>query len=190
MRTQSTPVVVETPYGALYVAVACADARSYHDTGRGNVTDLRGELWVATDPAFDADPDAAEHWTIRGRAYALHLHMVRDRDAWHQSHVPYGGGFRSDRGNVVDFNTKTRSVMEEALFKALDVFHRNNPGWEQLSRFMLHAANENSARGRAATAREEAAKYDETADGHRELMEGAGMLVPPSLLALAPSAGN
>lgn len=190
MKTQSTPVAVETQYGTLYLAVACADPHSYRDSERGNVTDLRPEIWVATDPGFEADPNAAQHWTIRGRAYAMHYHVVRDRGAWHRSHAPYGGGFRNDRKNPVEFNTKTWDLMWEATVKALDTFHRQNPGWEELSRYMLHAANESSARSRAKDARQAAERHDETADECRAEREREGKAIPASLLALIPPAGN
>lgn len=189
MDTQSTPVIIDTKYGKLYVAVACADPHSYHDMERGNVTDLRGELWVATDAGFDADPNAADHWTIRGRAYAMHCHMVRDRNTWQRNHVPYGGGFRNDRGTSVEYSTKTWDLMWEATVTALDAFHEQNPGWENLSRYMLHESDESRARRKAEDARREAARYDDTAREHGALKGKVGATVPASLLALLP-AGN
>lgn len=189
-NTQSTPVAVETEFGTLYVAVACADERSYHDSERGNVTDLRGELWIATDPGFEADPNAAQHWTIRGRAYALHYHVVRDRGAWHRSHTPYGGGFRNDRKNPVEFNSKTWDLMWEATLKALNAFSKEHPGWEELSRYMLHESDESRARSKAEDARREAAKHDEKAKEHRALKGKTGRRLSPALRALLRPAGS
>lgn len=185
-NTQSTPVVVDTTFGKLYIAVANADPRSYHDSDRGNVTDLRGELWIATDAGFDADPNAADHWTIRGRAYAVHYHVVKYRGEWLRSHTPYNGGFRNDRRGQVEFRTKTWEQMWDAVESALNAFDKQHPGWEDLSRFMLHQSDEGSARGKAADARREAGKHDETAEGHRAVKEAAGKSVPASLLALLP----
>lgn len=184
MRTQSTPVTVETEFGILYVAVACADPYSYHDSARGNVTDLRPEVWVATDAGFEADPNAFDHWTIRGRAYAVHYQMVRDRGAWHFNHAPYAGGLRDDRRGQVKFQSKTWEMMREAVLKALDTFHRQHPGWEELSLYMLHKANEDSERGKAEAARREAEKHDGAADGHRALKDKAGARVPGAMMAL------
>ncbi len=189
-NTQSTPVAIETKFGTLYVAVACADERSYHDSERGDVTDLRGELWIATDPGFEADPNAAQHWTIRGRAYAVHYHVVRDRGQWHRSHVPYGGGFRNDRKSPVEFNTKTWDLMWEATVKALNTFHKQHSGWEEMSRYMLHESNESRARSKAEDARREAEGHDKAADGHKVLKAKAGRLLPPSLRALLFPAGS
>lgn len=185
-NTQSTPVAVSTKLGKLYVAVATADPESYHETERGNVTNLRPELWVATDMEFDADPNAADHWTIRGRAYAVHYHIVRARGEWIRSHTPYAGGFRNDRKGQVEFRTKTWDLMWEALTEGLDAFAEAHPGWEELSLYMLHSANESSARGKAAEARREAAEHDKTADGYQEVKDKARKLVPASVLSLFP----
>jgi hypothetical protein len=184
MRTQSTPVAVETQFGTLYVAVACADPHSYHDSERGNVTDLRPELWVATDAGFEADPGAADHWTIRGRAYALHYQVIRERGEWHRNHAPYGGGFRNDRRGQVEFRTKTWDQMWAATIEGLNAFHQRTPGWEGLSVYMLHAADESGARGRAETARREAEQHDKTAAGHGALKDKAGAGMAPDLMAL------
>jgi hypothetical protein len=185
-NTQSTPVSVDTKFGKLYLAVATADARNYHDMKRGNVTDLRPELWVATDAGFDADPSAADHWTIRGRAYAVHYHIIRDRNEWIRSHVPYAGGFRNDRRGQVEVRTKTWDLMWDALTEGLDAFAKAYPGWEELSRYMLHSSDEDRARRKAEEARREAVKHDEIADKHRIVRDKAGRLVPTSVLALFP----
>lgn len=187
MRTQSTPVAVETKFGSLYVAVACADPREYHEMGRGNVVDLRPELWVATDAGFEGDPNAADHWTIRGRAYALHYHVVRERGEWHRSHTPYNGGFRNDRRGQVEFRTKTWDQMWEATVEGLNTFHKRTPGWEGLSVYMLHAANERIEQDRAETARREAEQHDKTAAGHGALKDKAGAGMAPALMALLSS---
>lgn len=184
MKTQSKPVPVETTFGKLYVAVANADPNSYHERGRGNVTDLRPELWVATDAEFKADPNAADHWTIRGRAYALYYHVVRWRGEWQRSHVPHDGGFRDDRRGQVKHQTKTWDQMWEATVQGLDAFHRQTPGWEALSIYMLHEANERGELGRALTARREAEGHDKEAAGHEALKRKAGVGVTPSLMAL------
>lgn len=184
MKTQSKPVAVETTFGKLYVAVANADPHSYHAMGRGNVTDLRPELWVATDAEFEADPNAADYWTIRGRAYALYYQVIRWRGEWQRSHTPYNGGFRDDRRGQVKFQTKTWDQMWEAVVEGLDAFHRQTPGWEALSVYMLHAANESGEQGKAATARREAEGHDKEAAGHRALKDKTGAGVSPALLAL------
>lgn len=171
MRTQTTPVQTETPYGTLYVAVAAADRRSYHDRERGNVTELRPEVWVASDPGFEADPGAEQHWTIRGRAYAVHYHVIfeeRPGGKWHRSHTPYGGGFRNDRRNPVEFGTKTFDLMWDAVTAALDDFAVRHPGWEDVSRYLLLSHDAASAESKAEDARREAAQHDAEAAGLRK----------------------
>jgi hypothetical protein len=185
-NTQSTPVCIETKFGKLYVAVATADPRSYHDTEWGNVTELRPELWVATDAEFDADPNAADHWTIRGRAHALHYHIIRDRNEWIRSHTPYAGGFRNDRRSPVEVRTKTWDLMWATLTEGLDVFAKAYPGWEELSRYMLHSSYEDRARRKAEDARREAAEHDKDAEGFKAAKDREEKRVPTSALALFP----
>lgn len=174
MNTQTSPVQVKTAYGTLYVAVAAADRHSYHDTERGNVTDLRPEVWVASDPEFTADPGAAEHWTIRGRAYGVHYHVIsemRSDGRWHRSHTPYAGGFRNDRRGPVEFRTKTFDLMWEAVTTALDEFAARYPAWEDVSRYLLLAGDAAAAESRAADARREAEKHDASAADSRARAE-------------------
>lgn len=169
--TQTTPVQVETKYGTLYIAVASADPHSYHDTERGNVTDLRPEVWVASTPEFEANPRAEQHWTIRGRAYAVHYHVIREErgdGTWHRSHTPYNGGFRNDRGGSVEFRTATYDLMWDAVITALDAFAASHPGWEDVSRYLLFSRDAERAEYRAANARKEAEQHDADAATARE----------------------
>lgn len=143
MNPETTPVTIDTPYGVLYVAVMDAMEDSFHDSERGNVTELRPRLRVASDPTFKADPDHADHWTIRRRAYALH-HTVylwdrrkHDGGLWHRESSPYRGGFRNDRRDQVGFWTATYDLMDAALSTALDTFAAKHEGWEELSRYLL-----------------------------------------------------
>lgn len=194
-NTPTTPVTVDTKYGKLYVSVAQADPHSYHDSERGNVTDLRPLVWIASDPGFEADPDAADHWTIRGRAYAVHYHVFfEDRtgieyangykgERWHRdSYTPYRGGFRTDRRAPVEYSTKTYDLMWEAVTEALDAFAEQHPGWDRFSVYLLHAANARREYGKAAEARAEAAKRDAAGDAHAAL--AGDTLVPAAMLGM------
>lgn len=170
MNTQTTPVQVETPYGTLFVAVAAADRHSYYDMERGSVTELRPEVWVASNSDFQGDPGAEQHWTIRGRAYAVHYHMIREERRighWHKSFTPDAGGFRNDRRAPVEFGTPTWDKMWDALTTALDDFAARHPEWENISRYLRFHHDAESAADRAADARREAAKHDAEAEEHR-----------------------
>lgn len=183
MKTQTTPVQVETAYGTLYVAVAAADRHSYHDMERGDVVDLRPEVWVASDPEFTGDPGVDRHWTIRGRAYAVHYHVIsegRTDGRWHRSHTPYGGGFRNDRRGPVEFGTKTFDLMWDAVATALDSFAARHPKWEDVSRYLLLSHDAASAEGKAANARREAEEHDATAADFRAQAKRFAAVLPGS----------
>lgn len=187
MRTQTSPVLVETKYGTLYVAVASADRRSYRDMKRGDVTDLRPEVWVSTTPQFDADPGAEQHWTIRGRAYAVRCDVIfeeRTDGTWHRIRTPYAGGFRNDRRGEVEFGTKTFDLMWEAVVTALDAFAARHPGWEDVSRYLLFSGDAARAESRAADARKEAAKHDADAANARMQGERFAGVLPTSGIVL------
>lgn len=187
MKTQTTPVQVKTAYGALFIAVAAADRHSYHDMERGSVTDLRPELWVASDPEFEADPAAEQHWTIRGRSYGVHYHVILEdrRDGrWHRHHAPYAGGFRNDRRGPVEFGTKTFDLMWDAVTTALDNFAASHPGWEDVSRYLLHANDARAAEFRAAEARKEAEQHEAAAAEHRARAERFAAAVKGGAISL------
>lgn len=197
MKTETTPVRLTTPYGPLYVAVMRADRYSYHDTERGNVTDLRPFLRIATDAAFSGDPKADDHWTIRGRSYAVHYEILfEDRtkiraypgyegERWHRNHTPHGGGFRNDVRNPIEFNAKTFTLMWDTVTKALDTFDATYPGWQDLSRYLLHEGESNAERFRADQARKEAKAHDAKAD--QSAIDAATIAadIPADVFALA-----
>lgn len=199
MKTETTPVKVSTPHGALYIAVMSADRRRYYDTERGDVTELRPHLRIATDPTFEADPAHADHWTIRGRAYAVHFEIFfEDRtkieyehgyqgERWHRGHKPYAGGFRKDNRGEVQFGTATWDAMWKATVGALDLFDASHPGWMDLSRFLLLDGESERASGKAAEARREAAKYDAEAATLVAESSKYGRAVPATTLALYTS---
>jgi hypothetical protein len=199
MKTITTPVTFATLYGPLYIAVEQADPYSYHDTERGNVTDLRPMLRVASDPAFEADPDAADHWTIRGRAYAVHYKVFfEDRThieyangyregRWHRDgYVPFGGGFRNDRRGPVDRHTKTFNLMWEETVRALDTFDVQTPGWMDLSRYLYHRGMQASEEGKAAALRAEAEGHDARALKAGSEAAKLAVALPPAVLDLVP----
>lgn len=178
MILPTTPVTFTTPYGPLYIAVIAADRHSYHDTERGDVTDLRPHLRIASDPTFSGSPKADEHWTIRRRAYAVHYEIFfEDRtkikyaaadmvgERWHRSgYTPYGGGFRNDMRVPVEFRTKTFNLMWDAVSATLDTFDASHTGWQNLSRYLLHEQEAAAERHRADEARKEAKAHDAKAD--------------------------
>ena len=161
MITETTPVRIETPFGPLHIAVMPAE--------RGNVTELRPMLRVATDPTFEADPAHIDRFTYRRRAYAVHYevyfadrtHMEGER--WHRSHAPYGGGIRNDVRGVVTWRTPTFDALWQAVTAGLDAFAAATPGWGGLSRYMLLASEADAATSKAADLRREAAKEEEKA---------------------------
>lgn len=186
MQTPTTPVVVETKYGKLYIVVARAERDSYHDMERGSVTDLRPVVWAASDPAFTANPNAAEHWTIRGRAYAVHHHLFYGgrglvTQGWNRDSPPYAGGFRADHGGQVERTSKTFDLMWEATTTALDTFHADYPGWEELSRYLLLNGDGNSAHEAAEQARAEAVEQDKVAEEFRVMAARIAASLPPAL---------
>jgi hypothetical protein len=164
---------METKYGALYIAIEPADEYSYRDTERGNVIELRPQLRVCTAPEFEADA-VAEHWTIRGRAYTIHDFMIFDarRDGrWHRLRSPYMGGFRNDRRGPVEFRTATFDLMRDTVVTALDEFAARHPGWEDVSRYLLHSNKATGAELAAMEARREAERYDAEAAEFRTRAE-------------------
>lgn len=201
MQTETTPIKTTTPYGALYIAVSRAERYSYHDSERGNVTDLRPFLRVASDPAFEADPYATEHWTIRRRAYAVHYKIYfEDRtplnfpkgmngERWHHDGTPYRGGFRNDKRQPVDILTKTWDLMWDAVTVGLDAFAEQHPGWQDLSRYLLIRSEQAGHEFNATRLRSEAAECDAKAlksAGEAAYLEDR---VPLTLLALGPADG-
>lgn len=202
MNTETTPITMTTPLGPLYLAVMCADRYSYHSMDRGNVTDLRPMVRVATDSTFDADPTHADHWTIRGRAYAVHYEIFfEDRtkieyangyqgERWHRERTPYAGGFRKDNGGHVPFGTATWDVMWKTLSDALDTFDANTPGWQDLSRYLLLRGDQHTEEHKAAELRREAAEHDTNALNHGIEAARWADKVPPGLMLLARPIGD
>lgn len=197
MKTETTPVKVDTTHGPLYIAVMPADRHSYYDSERGDVTDLRPFLRIATDPAFEADPTHTDHWTIRGRAYAVHYEVFfEDRtgiecangyqgERWHRSgYTPYRGGFRNDRRGPVEFGTATYTAMWAAVVDALDTFDASHPGWMELSRFLLLRAGAAGEADRAEEARQQAAKHDAEAVRLSRVAAEHSVKVPDRVMAL------
>lgn len=187
--TPTAPVAMHTRYGLLYVAVIEADRHSYHDTDRGDVTDIRPRVRAATDPTFDADPAHADHWTIRGRSYAVHntyyfqdlTHVFGER--WHKESSPYGGGFRNDSGQV-PYSTATYDQMAAAVVTALDAFADAHSGWTDLSRYLLHRSDTATALYRAEQARKEAEQHEETGAAHAAAAFKVRTSIPDSLIKM------
>ncbi|MET9119900.1 hypothetical protein [Streptomyces sp. NPDC004528] len=171
MNSETTPVTVETRYGKLFVAVIPALEKKYHSTERGNVTDLYPRVRVASDPTFEANSGHVDHWTIRGRAYAVHQTVyfddLSDRewasgtnlDLWHSEASGYGEGFRNDRRGQVEFRTKTYDLMRQAVADALDVFSEEHQGWEDFSIYLLKARYRRNELDQAARLRREAEEH-------------------------------
>ena len=169
MNPESTPHKVNTPYGVLYVAVMSVKEDSFHDSERGNVTELRPRIRVASDSAFEADPSGSDHWTIRGRAYAVHRtywfhdmsHITYTNGGnagrWHSEANPNHGGFRNSMRKPVEVRTPTRDLMEKAVENALDSFATAYPDWVKFSEYLYLTAKEDLARMRAVQAEKELA---------------------------------
>ncbi len=167
MNPESTPHKLDTPYGVLYVAVMRTKEDSFRDTERGNVMELRPRVRVASDVCFEANPAAASHWTIRGRAYAVHrtytfqdlAHITYNNGVnagrWHPENNPNHGGFRNATRKPVEFRTPTYDLMETAVTDALDSFAADHPDWAVFSEYLYRAAKEGSARMEAAQAKRE-----------------------------------
>lgn len=172
MNPETSPVVVDSPYGKLYVAVIRAEEDRIHDSERGWVTELRPRVRVASDPGFEADPSHADHWTIRGRAYAVHQtvyrhdlrHVVYGNGAngglWHTQESPHRGGFRNDKRRQVEFRTPTWDLMRNTMHAALDEFHRTNKGWEEFSTYLLLKGKRDSEVNEAVRLRAEASEHE------------------------------
>jgi hypothetical protein len=191
-NTPTIPAVVDTKYGRLYIAVAPADRDNYHDIERGNVTDLLPRLYVATDPAFEANPNADDHWTIRGRAHAVHYQIHYRKHAangklWHRALTPNAGGFRKTNGGQVEFRSATYGQMWEALTTALDTFADTHAGWQALSHYLLLSGDGNTAQQAAEQARTEAAKQDKIAGDFFRQAGAVGAKLAPALLDMLPA---
>lgn len=172
MKVDTDPIKLDTPLGALYVAVTTAKEDSFHDRGRGLVTELRPRLWVSTTPDFEADPHHAEHLTIRGRAYAVLRsfyfhdlsHITYDNGVnagrWHRESAPHRGGYRTDRGAPVEFRTATYELIDDTVTAALDAFAAAHPQWGELSCYLLLISQHRSEQGTAAVLRSQAAEHE------------------------------
>lgn len=196
MNPETNPVTVDTPYGKLYVSVIAAQEDSYHSMARGNVTELRPRVRVASDPTFEADPNHEDHWTIRRRAYAVHqvlyFHDKSDAewakgtsvDLWHTDTKSYDDGFRNDMRAQVSYDTKTYDLMRVAVTDALVIFAEANPGWEDFSLYLLQANKRDSELYKVKNLRAEADQHEAKA---KKFDQKAGPLferVPESLRAL------
>lgn len=173
MIPESTPAIVETPYGKLYISVIPAREESFHMVDRGNVKEFRPMLRVASDPGFEASYASADHWTIRGRAYGVHEVMFFNDlshvsyasgtagDFFHPDHKDYYvEGYRNDRGSKVDYDSKTHKLMREAVENACAQFAEENPGWDDLSIYMHLAYKRGREEREAASLRREAEEHD------------------------------
>jgi len=176
MNPETTPQTIDTPYGKLHIAVIPATEDSFHSMGRGNVTEIRPRLRIASDPTFEADPNHADHWTIRRRAYAVHetlyFHDMTHVEyangykgqRWHSESNPYRGGYRNDRRGQVEYHTKTWDMMRDAVRAALDEFAKANPAWGEFSTYLLLKDRHDRESGKAADLRKEAAEHEAKAD--------------------------
>jgi len=188
MQTITTPLRYDTPHGTLYLAVTTAMPDNFHEVdGRGDVTELRPRVHVATNPDFEANPNHPDHWTIRRRAYALaatfYLHdlsHVRYSNGytggrWHtNSRTGLAGGYVNDRGNKVEYQSATYDLMDKAVTDTLDAFHAEHPQWVELSIYLRLAADHDSAMKEADRLRKEADEAQ--ARGDRLWAEAAPMI--------------
>lgn len=169
MQTPTEPLKFDTAYGALYIAISPATEQRAHISGQGNVTEVLPRVHVATDPTFEADPAHTDHWTIRGRAYAVHqVYNFRtmapaDSSRWRLGSNPYGGGFRNDKGRPVEVRTATYDLMDKAVSDALDEFEAEYPQWVDLSVYLLLTGKRESALAEAARLRKEAEQREDEA---------------------------
>ena len=190
MKMSTEPVEMTTAYGSLFVAVASAGKDTHYDKElRQNVSSFRPRLYVSTDRTFEADPQADEYWVIRRRAYAV-LKMYEKRanvlnsEDWQRGDTPYGGGFRNQLCQPVEYHTPTYDLMDAAVLKALDEFASAHPQWADLSMHLCYRDEATSAELTAARARVELAKAEETA--HQRWAEAARVkqTLPAGLVAL------
>jgi hypothetical protein len=130
-----------------------AKMERFWDDGK-DVTALRPRIRVATDPTFEADPAADDHFIIRGRAYAVHRSFYfqanhHTGDPWQMEDAPYRGGYRNDRRAPVEFSQKTWDVINAAVIAALDAFVADHPEWRHFSEYLYWDGKENAARAEA-----------------------------------------
>lgn len=193
MYTPTTPIRINNPLGPLYIAVTGADVHSYHDRERGNVIKYRPCVRIGSNAEFTADPAAEDHWTVRGRSYAVHYevfyedrtaHTAAPYDRWHTRPRPYKGGFVTDLYEPVLYSAKTFDTMWNAVVTTLDAFDADHPGWRDLSRFLLHRGDASAATGRAEAARREAAEHDKVAAHHQALADTVGATLPDTITEL------
>ena len=175
MNTATTPVKFTTLHGPLYIAVMSADERSYHSMERGNVTELRPMVYVASDPTFEGDPAAEDHWTIRGRRYAIrrefffedrtHIEYAAGHQGgrWHFEHGRYRQGYFNDLGNPIERSAKTYDVIEDEVTRWLDSFDATHPGWKNLSSYLHYRRQAAKHESKAADLRREAAEQESKA---------------------------
>jgi hypothetical protein len=191
MKTPTTPVRLDTPLGPLYVAVDTATRHSYYDSERGDVTELRPELRVASDPEFTADPNHTDHWTIRKSAHGVHyVIFFEDRTRfeggrWHRDgYTPYQGGFVNNMRKPVGFMSKTWDLMWQTLTEALDRFDVDHPRWQDLSRYLLLRSEQTRHEARAADLRREAEEHDAKAIAFAAEAAAVGNTLPDGLFDL------
>lgn len=199
MKTETIPVRMDTQYGPLYVAVMYAREDQYHDMERGNITELLPRVRVASDPDFEADPNHADHWTIRRRAYAVHNTLVwKDRSAaeyasgtardfWHHESSPFGRGYHNDRRTQVEFRTATYDLMWDAELAALETFAAEYPQWQELSTLMRFKGQRDRHAAEAADLMRQAEREKAAADRYREQAAPLFDALPSSLLDLMRS---
>lgn len=197
MQTQTEAIHMITDFGPLFVSVTQAKAETHYDVDqRRDVAVLRPRLYVASDPAFEADPDADDHWLIRRRRYGvLRLYNFRDLthleyadgrrgDRWHAENNPNRGGYRNDRRGQVEFQTTTWNQMNAAVLMALEAFAEMFPQWGELSLYLLAKAEEESNDLEISRVRAELSKLADRAASCALATVAAGERTPDDLLAL------
>jgi hypothetical protein len=173
MIPESDPGKIDTPYGALYLAVMPAKMDRWWDIGKDEyVTGLRPRIRVATDPTFEADPAHADHFTIHGRAYGVHRSFYFweghiSGDPWQREDPPYQGGYRNAQRQPVKVCTPTYSKIDAAVIAALDAFATDNPEWDRYSAFLYWEGREHAALAEADDLRDRRTALLKEADEYR-----------------------
>ena len=140
--SESMTTEVTVTAGTFYVRVLAAERRSYYAEGR-QVEEIQPRVQISTDPEFQSDTDLG-HMKIRGRKYAIEHIMKRvtyypqgePMQVW-QSEASYRGGFRNDKGQRVNRETKAYDALSAAEKDAVEFFTVTHPEFERESTRLL-----------------------------------------------------
>lgn len=141
--------------GDVFVRVVSAVEESWHDSERGNVSEVFPVLIVSTYP-FDRGARRDEKGTgvkYRGRTYHVEESQKptrfrsESRDGWISDHKTYyTRGMSSEAGNPVDWKSPMRDRLRELVAAARDAYVAENPEWATESkrirlRWMIESAD-------------------------------------------------